>query len=1122
MKSDSGRLVAAAVVLLMLSVPLFSAVPDTSDATTEIQDYYKYVINYTNDVINSVDIYTAPGGPATHITDSKNSIWDFDSEGYGPFNSFYAAVSLEGDNKGELAFILDPNDLHKRIDGSSYDMSKYNIMWVIPTVYWQVIGNSLILSNDPNEGSAYAHTFGVTTWKYVGIGVYEASSATINNVSNCLVSQSGKTPIRNHTVAEFDTYAHNTPGNTILWNYYQWTFTKMATYMVGMGKNTQSKWGMGATNNSAVSDTGRMDSEGPYYASSKESKVFLENTWGSVWEFVGDTLVINGWVYAGKNLNGITYDSTGGKSSLAKLPFNHNGYYSISGTSKSAQSWDLPTSSQSGSGTIGDSIYCIEGNYIVSVGGAYGQGSSGGIAAMSANHDKTYTSNSFGARIACCFDHFHEVTVQQDEHGTVTPSMTKYGKGVEVSFKNELDDGYRLEDIVVYKKGDESTTVDLITKTLWSGSFIMPDYDVVIKPTYGAAKTLRFESGVGGTVTVTRGSDVVTTPIPVLGTAQLTLTKDPNISGSISISNIELGEMTTYNITATPATDYFYKGFFKGTPAQELQPVTSSTVTEAITGDAPAAIVSAVFFRYSVTVESGEGGTVTPELSYHADGDSVTVTAAAEDGYRLASLEGIEFTSRSLTDNIFSMPAEDITITAEFAEVVTMEIGHTGIGSVSITRNGQPADSPITVLRTAEYILSDNVVTITDTQWVAGGEVVYVITAVYDSSHEFELFYGESMEQLAAEGTANDIGTLLNANFLPHTWSIHSNEGGTADSGGDTSRAELAGTAVDITCTPDYHKRLGSITAACIGSGQPVALTKTDTGYRFIMPSASVWIGVVWEDDTVTVTFDMGGHGTPVPSQTMFRGETAVMPEEPAEKNFNFKGWFSDRALTKEWDFATPVMKDMTIFASWDVQTHQPTGVTMVFETVGNGTVSPSTITVPLGSTITVEGDRLKIVNGPSVKIVKAVPDDGYAVESWSLSDGMAITDATVRISFREMELSGMSLYTLPSKLSYVPGEYFDPAGMIVSLQYADDPDRLLQYRGNESLFSFSPSLDEPLKASDRYVVISYNGVTVQQEIHMQGASGSDLTVVMLAAIAAAVIAILALSFVKRHPDNFQ
>ncbi len=68
-----------------------------------------------------------------------------------------------------------------------------------------------------------------------------------------------------------------------------------------------------------------------------------------------------------------------------------------------------------------------------------------------------------------------------------------------------------------------------------------------------------------------------------------------------------------------------------------------------------------------------------------------------------------------------------------------------------------------------------------------------------------------------------------------------------------------------------------------------------------------------------TVSFDDNdGNGTTqIPSQTVAVGDTAVPPNQPVRAEFGFAGWYSDRALTRAYDFDTAVTGDITLYARW-------------------------------------------------------------------------------------------------------------------------------------------------------------------------------------------------------------
>jgi uncharacterized repeat protein (TIGR02543 family) len=62
------------------------------------------------------------------------------------------------------------------------------------------------------------------------------------------------------------------------------------------------------------------------------------------------------------------------------------------------------------------------------------------------------------------------------------------------------------------------------------------------------------------------------------------------------------------------------------------------------------------------------------------------------------------------------------------------------------------------------------------------------------------------------------------------------------------------------------------------------------------------------------VSFDSAG-GTEVASQEIACGERATKPADPVREGFTFDGWFTEDG--EEYDFATPVDGDLTLYAKW-------------------------------------------------------------------------------------------------------------------------------------------------------------------------------------------------------------
>ena len=344
-------------------------------------DDYLYVL-YTDaesnlDLIDVYESHIEDGKPTAlaqryRISDSEGGInpaWKFDKEtGIGPFNTFYAAINLLDDcpcydvddasekrlstSVGGIAYVLDPDDLTRTLKGHSFDLALYNVMLIIPTVYWApgtvvaektegnlVEGteyNVLYISSSSSYTPAghakvsgmvaYAHSASLTPGKadyrslvypYLGIGVYESYATNLNDAVGAgkIVSQSGRVPASNFTVDQFKDLADGlTPAaeqkqrsDYQLWNYNQWTLNKIMSYTVMGSKNSQVMVGYGYTvGNTSCAVSGSTDTvgfvgnasmtqsaTGEYYAEwgKTASKLFIESSWGSMNEFVGDAFV---------------------------------------------------------------------------------------------------------------------------------------------------------------------------------------------------------------------------------------------------------------------------------------------------------------------------------------------------------------------------------------------------------------------------------------------------------------------------------------------------------------------------------------------------------------------------------------------------------------------------------------------------------------------------------------------------------------------------------------------------------------------------------------------------------------------------------------------------------------
>ncbi len=395
---------------------------------------YMYAITTDSNNVNITKVRASENGSALTVVSGPRTsggvsnisdFWNFDrTTGMGPFNSFYAAINItegSGYDNGEqmlnpaigtIAFILDPYNLSKTLNGTKFE-GTYNIMLVIPTVYWKATSTCLYLSSSPSYSAggstvrgmtAYAHTATSGSvskvYPYIAIGVYEASES-----GGKMLSVSGATPKASVTNDTFKSYADAltpAPGSDYQqWNFYQWTLYKMMAYTVMGTKNPQAMLGGGPVKRPYASGTGLADAKGPYADStSRYSKLFIENSWGSLWEFVGDACFCDRTLYAGDVLGGRTIsDHPQSKISGAALP--SDGY--IGATYSDSTYWDLPKSnggSSSGFSNPGDYVWSRSGWSSLIVGGDGYGGSNAGVAALHGNLGLSHSTENVGSRLA--------------------------------------------------------------------------------------------------------------------------------------------------------------------------------------------------------------------------------------------------------------------------------------------------------------------------------------------------------------------------------------------------------------------------------------------------------------------------------------------------------------------------------------------------------------------------------------------------------------------------------------------------------------------------------------------------------------------------------------------------
>ena len=109
----------------------------------------------------------------------------------------------------------------------------------------------------------------------------------------------------------------------------------------------------------------------------------------------------------------------------------------------------------------------------------------------------------------------------------------------------------------------------------------------------------------------------------------------------------------------------------------------------------------------------------------------------------------------------------------------------------------------------------------------------------------------------------------------------------------------------------------------------------SNNAYDFTMPiTNNITVTAKWTKNapdpltTYLVEFVENG-GSPVGDQTVIAGEKAIVPDVPTRADYKFIGWYSDEGLTEEFNFATPITRDITLYAKWKCEVEY----TVTFET---------------------------------------------------------------------------------------------------------------------------------------------------------------------------------------------
>ena len=450
-------------------------------------------------------------------------------------------------------------------------------------------------------------------------------------------------------------------------------------------------------------------------------------------------------------------------------------------------------------------------------------------------------------------------------------AVNTYDYGTTVKMNITTPKGYVLKGIVAANKADAEQVVSVATiKEGVKYSFTMPAFDVDV--------TAYFEKVPADCYVIKYVAD-----------------------GSLyDITYAAEGE--TITAPADPAkTGYTFEGWYDG--ADKLN--SSTTASKDVTYEAK---FEAKEYAVATVVNPAVGG-ASVDTNIGKYGEVKKITLDIPVGYAVESVtvigdnsgNAVTCTAKTAEEYQFTMPAEPVTVTVNYAKVpagkvIVKFVSDGSVYDLQVVTKGTDGTTPAEPVR-AGYEFQG---------WSAdnGGTLVaanytYTVPADYaDDELVYEAQWKENQKEFNVKtGTPEGV-----------------------DISCAVTKA-LIGEQVTFKAEADADHDLSYVTVTT-DDGKAVEVTRTgDNEYVFTMPADDVTISAKALEKIIVYTIDFRMQdGTLVDRQFVVKGEAVTLPAEPSKEGYNFKGWYDAKVGGNQIAAAATATSDAVYYAQFDAK----------------------------------------------------------------------------------------------------------------------------------------------------------------------------------------------------------